>query len=115
MINTSYLTSILLNQELIQLASNVKLARKRRKITLLDMAQRTSSSVATISRLEAGDPKVALETFLRALEVLGLLKGLSEFISPEADTAQVLEEVRQMRMGNRNTKGKIFKPNELDF
>jgi hypothetical protein len=52
---------------------------------------------------------------LRALEVLGLLKGLSEFISPEADTAQVLEEVRQMRMGNRNTKGKIFKPNELDF
>ena len=72
MINSIQTPSILLNQELLQLGSNIKLARKRRKITLEDMAQRTSSSVSTISRLESGDPKVALETFLRALEVLGL-------------------------------------------
>lgn len=103
-----------LTHELTCLGENIKLARKRRKITLEDMAIRTESSVSTLSRLESGESKVALGTLLKVLEVLGLLKGISDFLSPGSDSAQTLEEVRNIRLGKMNQKKK-FESSELDF
>lgn len=58
------------------LGSRLRLARLRRKLSTVQMAERMAVSRDTLHRLEAGDPAVALGTYLRALRVLGLDKDL---------------------------------------
>lgn len=104
-----------ISQEILRLCLNIKTARKRRKISLEDMAQRTSSSISTISRLESGDPRISFEIVLRVLDVLGLLRGLSDFISPDSDSGQLMEEVRNLRQGKFKQSKSVFQSKELDF
>lgn len=54
------------------LGGRLCLARKRRRITTIQMAERMGISRDTLNRLEKGDPNIALGTYLRALRVLGL-------------------------------------------
>lgn len=58
------------------LAERLKLARRRRKLSTVLFAERMGVSRETLRRLEAGDPNVALGTYLRALSVLGLDKDI---------------------------------------
>ena len=58
------------------LGNRLKLARLRRKISMVAFAERTGVSRETLRRLEAGDPNVALGTYLRALTVLDLDKDI---------------------------------------
>jgi len=102
-------------KELSNLASNIKLARKRRRITLEDMAEKTSTSKSTISRLEAGDSRVSIETLLKVLNVLGLLRGLSNFVSPESDSEQIMSDIKELRIGKSKRAKPIFSPSELEF
>lgn len=99
--------------ELEGLARHIKIARKRRKMSLRGLAERTGVSIATLSRLEKGDPTVAFGTALQVLSVLGLVRGLSRFISPENDVEQTLEEARQLRLTRRHLRN--FTKEELDF
>ena len=50
----------------------LKLARLRRGLTAVLFAERMGVSRDTLSRLEKGDPSIALGTYMRALRVLGL-------------------------------------------
>lgn len=50
----------------------MRLARLRRKLGTVLFAERMGVSRETLRRLEAGDPAIALGTYLRALRVLGL-------------------------------------------
>ena len=54
----------------------VRLARLRRKISTVQMAERMAVSRDTLNRLEKGDATIALGTYLRALRVLGLDRDL---------------------------------------
>ncbi len=58
------------------LGSRLRLARLRRKISTVQMAERMAVSRDTLNRLEKGDPAIALGTYLRALRVLGLDRDL---------------------------------------
>lgn len=58
------------------LGERLRLARKRRGITGVLMAERVGVSRDTLNRLEKGDPTIALGTYVRALRVLGLDKDL---------------------------------------
>ena len=58
------------------LGARISLARRRRKISKAIFAQRIDVSRNTLDRLEAGDPAVALGTYLKALSVLGLHMSL---------------------------------------
>lgn len=102
-------------QELRKLASHIKTARMRRKITLADLAKRTGVSASTIWRLEDADPTVSLGTVMQVLGILGMVRGLSELIAPEHDVSQALEEVRSLRMGKRRAGKKVFDNSELQF
>jgi transcriptional regulator with XRE-family HTH domain len=101
-------------EELKKIAQSIQVARKRRKITLSDLSKRVGVAISTLSRLESGDQTVALGTVLQVLSVLGLVKGISEIIAPENDVAQVLEEVRNLRLG-KDSKKPIFSEKELQF
>lgn len=57
---------------LAEVGSQIKLARLRRNITSVEMAQRTSLGRNTIVRIEAGDERVALGSYFRVLIALGL-------------------------------------------
>ena len=100
-------------EELRQLSQHMRVARRRRRMTLRALAERTGVSVATLSRLERADPTVAIGTVLQVLSVLGLAKGFSRFVSPENDIEQTLQEVRELRRTKRDLPH--FTDEELDF
>lgn len=61
-----------LQRQFSTLGERLRLARKRRRITAVLMAQRVGISRDTLRRLETGDPAVSLGVYGRALRVLGL-------------------------------------------
>lgn len=65
-----------LERQMTALGGRLRLARKRRKITTIQMAERMGISRDTLNRLEKGDANIALGTYLRALRVLGLDRDL---------------------------------------
>lgn len=68
-----------------RLGHDLAVARKRRQISMRDMADRMMVSVDTVQRLEKGDPGVGLGVFGTALWVLGLDRRLPDLVVPESD------------------------------
>lgn len=57
---------------LYQMGEQVKLARKRRKLTTLQVAERADISRSTLNLIEKGSPSVAIGAYFNVLRVLGL-------------------------------------------
>ena len=73
-------------RSLVKLGSGLNIARRRRKLTLASMAERTGVTRQTYGRIEKGDPTVAIGTYLMAMFVLGLdAAGLEKAAEPQAD------------------------------
>jgi len=51
---------------------NIKLARKRRKLTVLQVADRATISRGTLSQVEKGNPAVSMGAYFNVLRVLNL-------------------------------------------
>ena len=61
---------------LLALGENIKLARKRRKLTQTLISERTGLSRLTVRNIEKGDPGVSIGHYLVVLSVLGLADDL---------------------------------------
>jgi DNA-binding XRE family transcriptional regulator len=59
-------------RQLSMLGERLRLARKRRRITSVLMAERVGITRTTLGRVERGDATVSLGLYLRVLRVLGL-------------------------------------------
>lgn len=57
---------------LAQMGENIKLARKRRKLTAVQVAERADIARSTLSLIEKGEPSVAMGAYFNVLRVLGL-------------------------------------------
>ncbi len=55
-----------------QLGENIKLARKRRKLTTIQVAERADIVRTTLYHIEKGNPSVAIGAYFNVLRVLGL-------------------------------------------
>lgn len=55
-----------------QLGENIKLARKRRKLTTIQVSERAGVDRKTLYKVEKGNPKVTLGTYFNILRVLNL-------------------------------------------
>jgi transcriptional regulator with XRE-family HTH domain len=64
---------------------DLSLARRRRRFSQASMADRVGISVASLRRLEAGDPGVSFGAVARALHVLGELEKLSLLLDTAHD------------------------------
>lgn len=55
-----------------QMGENLKLARKRRKLTTIQVAERAGIARSTLYLIEKGDGSVAFGAYFNVLRVLGL-------------------------------------------
>jgi len=60
------------------IGENIKLARKRRKLTTEQVAERAGIHRATLHRVEKGDPTVAIGLYFNVLRVLNLERDFSK-------------------------------------
>ena len=94
-----------------RLGENIRIARKRRAMTLDDMASRMFVTRKTLSRLENGDPGVSLAVVASALWVLGLDKGLRDIANPEEDKVGIHKERQRLPQRVHSKKPNL----DLDF
>ena len=59
------------------MGENLRLARKRRKITAKMMAERANLSLMTLRALERGAPQVSMANYMAVVACLGFLKDIA--------------------------------------
>ena len=68
-----------------QVGQNIRTARIRRNLTILELANRVHVDERTISRLEKGDPSINFKNLVTVLMVLGLEDSVFDFANPNTD------------------------------
>lgn len=85
----------------------IKLARKRRGLTLHEMAKLMMVSVGSLQRLESGTPGTSLGTLVTALLTLGLENDLDSVAAMETDMIGLAHERRRLEGKATGGKDKI--------
>jgi DNA-binding XRE family transcriptional regulator len=83
-------------RSLTKLGADIALARKKRKLTTMMMAERTGVAKSTYLKLEKGDPSVALGTYAMTFFVLGFSDILGEILDPRTDDQGLLLDAERM-------------------
>lgn len=78
-----------LEQQLQIVGEQIMLARKRRHLSMQDMADRATVTRLTVSRVEHGDPAVSMGIYARVLFALNLEKDLSLLAADDALGRQI--------------------------
>ena len=82
-------------EELLRLGRNIRTARMRRRLRLVDLAERIGVSRYVLSDIEKGKATTAVASYLGALWALGLLDQMNDVGSPDRDEhGKALERVR---------------------
>lgn len=66
-----------------KLGENIKLARKRRKLTTVQVAERADIDRSTLYEIEKGNPSVSLGAYFNTLRVLGLQNDFSKLAADD--------------------------------
>ena len=82
-------------QQIGQLAQNIVIARKRRKETQAQWAGRLGVSQPTMTRIERGDPSVAMASYVMCMWLVNQAQGLADLIAPQKDHASLEQEVAE--------------------
>ncbi|MDX6458907.1 MAG: hypothetical protein QOE55_2604 [Acidobacteriaceae bacterium] len=98
--------------QLRKLGQDLKLARKRRKMSRGELAQRMMVNPKTVDRMEDGDPAVGLGIVATALWVFGLQRRLGELVAPESDATALQEDIRRLPRDFRKTSKSV---KDFDF
>jgi transcriptional regulator with XRE-family HTH domain len=85
-----------------KLGEAIRRARLSRNLTQGDFAQRARVSVATLQRIERGDPAVSFAAWLSALEAGALLPVLKAAAEPSADVqGNALRQLEQRKRASK--------------
>ncbi len=96
-----------------RLGQDISIARRVRRLSQEDLAQRIGTSLSTVRRMEDGYPGTALHTFLRALHVLGRLEDMVRVMATENDTLGmelVREQLPQRVRTSGGSKARVNRP-----
>ena len=63
---------------LANLGGDIALARRKRRISTVSMAERAFISRGTLHKVERGDPSVSMGVYASVLSILGLVDGLAQ-------------------------------------
>lgn len=83
-------------RSLTKFGSDLALARKKRHLTVLMMAERLGVSKSTYLRAEKGDPTVSFGVYAMALFVLGLGDSLTDVIDARRDELGLALDVERL-------------------
>ncbi|HIO92719.1 MAG TPA: XRE family transcriptional regulator [Leucothrix mucor] len=75
------------------LGENIKLARKRRKLTQLQLNERTGISRVTLRKIEKGDAGVSMGHYLSVLAVLNLADDIAK-VAQDDDFGRRLQDAQ---------------------
>lgn len=73
-------------QALDKLGEDIAVARKKRRISTVSMAERAFISRGTLYKVERGDPSVSMGIYATVLAILGLVDRLGDVADRRADT-----------------------------
>lgn len=80
------------NQFLEQMGEQLKLARKRRKLTTIQVAERAGIARSTLYLIEKGDASVAFGAYFNVLRVLGLQEDILK-LAADDDFGRKLQDL----------------------
>jgi transcriptional regulator with XRE-family HTH domain len=80
------------NQLLEQTGENIKLARKRRKLTTIQVSERAGIARSTLYLIEKGDASVAFGAYFNVLRVLGLQEDILK-LAADDDFGRKLQDL----------------------
>ncbi|RLQ22257.1 XRE family transcriptional regulator [Seongchinamella sediminis] len=72
-------------QALVKLGEDIAVARKKRRISTVSMAERAFISRGTLYKVEKGDPSVSMGIYATVLSILGLVEGLGDVADRRTD------------------------------
>lgn len=100
-----------IEKKLVLIGERIAQARKRRRVSMDDLASRMFVTRNTLARLEKGDPGVSMGVMASALWALGLEQDLLEIAVPEKDKTGLYLESRRLPERIRSA----APSDELDF
>lgn len=89
---------------LITIGQLIQVARKRRRMSVVELSHRVGVDRRTISQLEVGNPAVSVGVLIQTLSILGLSRGLEAALSPDNDLEAISQAVRRIRQGKKQKK-----------
>jgi transcriptional regulator with XRE-family HTH domain len=85
------------NQQILeQMGENIKLARKRRKLTTVQVAERANIDRTTLYHIEKGNGKVSMAAYFNTLRVLGLHEDFLKIASDD-EFGRKLQDLELLR------------------
>ncbi len=76
--------------------SDLAMARRKRSLTTMMMAERLGVAKSTYLRIESGDPTVSLGAYAMALFVLGFGEALGDLVDPRRDDLGLLLDAARL-------------------
>ena len=93
-----------------QLGQNIRIARKRRRMSLRELAERALLTIPTVQRVELHPEKVGLTVLAQILFVLNLADGLKGIADPGLDSIGQSMEINRLPKHSQQPKRR-----DLDF
>jgi transcriptional regulator with XRE-family HTH domain len=87
---------LIVRKALRKLGSDIQIARKRRRLTMAIVAERAFISRNTLTRVERGDPAVALGIYVTVLFALGLADRVGDLADPSTDSVGLSLETERL-------------------
>lgn len=84
-------------QQIELLAQHIVVARKRRKETQAQWAQRLGVSQPTMARIEKGDPSVAMASYVMCVWLINPGASMADLIAPQHDAIALEREVAKLQ------------------
>jgi len=81
---------------LAKLGADIALARKKRSLTTMMMAERLGIAKSTYLKIEKGDPTVAMGAYAMTFFVLGFDEALGEIVDPRRDDQGLLLDAERL-------------------
>ena len=79
-----------------QMGENIKLARRRRKLTTIQVAERAGIARSTLYLIEKGDASVTLGAYFNVLRVLGLQNDIVK-LAADDDFGRKLQDLELLK------------------
>lgn len=81
---------------LTKLGGDIAIARKKRNLTILMMAERLGVAKSTYLKVEKGNPSVSMGIYAMTLFVLGFAEVLGEMVDPRHDDQGLLLDAERL-------------------